>query len=357
MIANRYVTLSVLHRGTALVVLLAVVMVLWLSIQPTAEGRLTDGVVPDVVELAAPAGLAVSASKDNPDTAFREDQAGFSGYYRFTDPEGDPVTLNVYGITESLLLKPDESNSVRAQLAGSAVDIGTNFGIVTLPMVAAVGVVVPPRDVTVYYDDQGWIVAYLACEPPPNDQNEPTCDPAAAIWKHDPTDDELPRKELGNNLLVLAINEVIGAHNEDLPEADRLAKVSHNGDDDGNNKVKYYDWQNGACNAFVMFSTTSDGGESDPVNFVVPHTIKTEEIHASAAALITRQQAEGAETLAATLVDDAISVFALADRMLDASSFTLEREAGETSLHSMSVSVDEGESAAGAVMLLYKRPS
>ena len=106
-----------------------------------------------------------------------------------------------------------------------------------------------------------------------------------------------------------------------------------------------------------MFSTTSGGGESAPVQFVVPHTIKTAEIHASAAALITRQQAEGSETLAATIVDEAMTVFALADEMLSAASFTLEREDGKTSLHSMSVSVDTGESAAGAVMLLYKRPS
>ena len=61
---------------------------------------------------------------------------------------------------------PDESNSVRAQLAGRAVDIGANFGIVRLPMVAAVGVGGLTRDITVYYDDQGWIAAYLRVRAP-----------------------------------------------------------------------------------------------------------------------------------------------------------------------------------------------
>lgn len=332
--------------------MLALAMALWLSTQPVVEGRLADGILPDVVELTAPVDFAVSASEDDPDAAFREDEAGFSAYYRFTDGEA----LDVYGITEKLLLMPGENNRIRAQAAGRAVDVGANFGIVRLPMVAAVGVGGLTRDITVYYDDQGWIAAYLECEPPADGQDEPSCEPAAAVWKHDTTDEETPEQELANNLLVLAINEVIGAHNEDLPEANRLATVSHNGDVNGNNKVKYYDWQNGACNAFVMFSATSGGGESAPVQFVVPHTIKTAEIHASAAALITRQQAEGSETLAATIVDEAMTVFALADEMLSAASFTLEREDGKTSLHSMSVSVDTGESAAGAVMLLYKKP-
>jgi len=355
MIANRYVTVSAFRRGTVLAASLGLAMALWLSVQPTAEGRLTDGILPDVVEMTAPTDFAVSA--DDAGTAFREQDAGFSAYYRFTDEQRDPISLNVYGITGNLLLMPDESNSVRAQAAGRAVDIGANFGIVTLPMVAAVGVNGPTQDVTVYYDDQGWIVAYLACESPADGQEEPTCEPAASIWRHDPTDEQTPEQELGGNLLVLAINEVIGAHNKGLSAADRLAMVSHEGDANGDNKVRYYDWQNGACNAFVMFSATSNGGDSDPVNFVVPHTIKTEEIHASAAALITRQQAEGAETLAATIVDNAVSVFALADGTLEVASFTLKREAGRTSLHSMSVSVDKGESAAGVVMLLYKRAS
>lgn len=356
---SRYEPLLTRRSRTLLTASLALALALtgWLTSGPTAEGRPTDGLPHEIVDLTAPADFSVSASEDDADTAFRENEAGFSAYYRFTNEQGNPVTLDVHGITGKLLLMPDESNSVRAQKAGRRVDTGLNFGIVTLPMVAAVGVNGPIQDITVYYDDQGWIVAYLACEAPADGQDEPTCEPAAAVWRHDATDSETPEQELGNNLLVLAINEVIGAHNKDLSEGARLEEVSHDGDANEEYKVKYYDWQNGACNAFVMFITTSNGGESDPVQFVVPHTIKTEEVHASAAALITRQQAAGSQTLAATMVDSAMAVFALADDMLHVDSFTLEREDGKTSLHTMSVSVNAGEPAAGAVMLLYKRPS
>lgn len=346
MIANRYVTLSALRRGTVLASLLAVFVALWLSFQPTAEGRLTDDILPDIVELTAPVDFAVSAAEDDTDTAFREDEAGFSAYYRFTDQQGNPVALDVYGITSSLLLTPDEDNNIRGQSAGRAVDIGANFGIVTLPMVAAAGVAIPPQDVTVYYDDMGWVAAYLAPD-----------QPSAAIWKHDTTDEQTAEQELGNNLLVLAINEVITAHNEALPDADSLAWVTHDGDDHGNYRVKYYDWQHTTCNAFVLFSAKSNGGSSDPVNFVIPHTIETETIHASAAALITRQQAEGASTTAQVMVDDAAQAMTWAPDLLHVASFTLGRDDGKTSLHSVSVHVTEGESAAGAVMLLYKRPN
>ena len=358
--AKRYVTPSALRRAVLLAASLALALAfaVWLANGPTAEGRPTDGLPTDFFELTAPVGFAVSASQDNSETAFREDEAGFSAYHRFTDAQGDPIALNVYGITDKLLKKPDESNSIRASKQGKYVDVGLNFGIVTLPMVAVVGVSGPIQDVTVYYDDQGWIAAYLACEPPADEQAEPTCEPAAAIWKHDTTDGKTTEQELGNNLLVLAINEVIRAHNQDLAVGDpsRLPEVSHDGDDNGDNKVKYSDWQNPDCDAFVLFSVRSDGGASDTVNFVIPHTIKTKDIAASAAALITTQQAKGADAIATTMVDDAMLAFALADEMLHVAHFTLIREDGKTSLHRMSVAVGEGESAAGAVMLLYKRP-
>ena len=345
---------------------MALAVAAWWVSQPAAEGRATDFTLPEVVELTAPAGFAVSAAKDNSETAFREDLAGFSAYHRIPESQAgsgqdNPPRLNIKGITKRLTTEPnpdedDPSVGIRGKgYIQDVLDVGLNFGIVTLPMVAAVGVAVSPQDVAVYYDDEGWIVAYLTCVPAADGQGEATCEPAAAIWKHDTVDKQTTEEELGENLLALAINEVISAHNYDLPKAERLAKVSHDGDANGDNKVKYSDWQNPDCDAFVLFSTISS--ETNPVKFVIPHTIATGDIDASAAALITRQQAEEADTFATTLVDDEVAVTAMADEMRYAASFTLERVEGKTSLHSMSVSAPEGESAAGAVMLLYKRPS
>ena len=85
-----------------------------------------------------------------------------------------------------------------------------------------------------YYDDQGWVVAYL-----------PKNWPAAAIWKYDPKDETTDTEELENNLLVLAINEVL--------KADGEAAISP-GD------VNYYDWENENCNAFALFSAVTKAG-------------------------------------------------------------------------------------------------
>lgn len=353
MIAKRYVTPTAHRRGAVLAVLLTVAVALWLSIQPTAEGRLTDGTLPDDVELATPVGFAVSSSADNPDTAFREDEAGFSAYYRVTETkvvneQGKGLFLNIKGITENLATEPDAhlpdpSNGIRGK--GIVQDYGLNFGIVALPMVAAVGVNVPLQDVNVYYDDEGWIVAYLTCEPASDEQDKPNCEPAASMWKHD--------QELEQNLLLLAVNEVISANNQAAESNGdgwtQLNSVTHE-------TVRYYDWQEPDCNAFVIFSAKSGGGASNPVKFVIPPTIETGDIQASAAALITRQQADGAQTEASVEVDGTALVTVKAPVLLDARSFDLDRTDGETSLHDMTVSVSEGEPATGVVMLVYKKP-
>ena len=116
-------------------------------------------------------------------------------------------------------------------------DIGFNFGIIRLPMHAAFVSPRPTENVTVYFDDQGWIVAYL-----------PTGKPAAAIWKYKSVGDTTGNAELANNLLVLAINEVLKANDASA------ARVGHSA-------VDYYDWENADCDAFALFSAVADGAE------------------------------------------------------------------------------------------------
>ena len=119
-----------------------------------------------------------------------------------------------------------------------------------------------------YYDDRGWVVAYL-----------PTNAPAAGIWRYDPQDTgNAPgdkANDLDQNLLLLAINEVLAAAKEDVSE------IAYADQD----TVGYYHWQYPDYNAFVLFSHEDDGGTSDPIRFVVPPTI--ENILPSASVLIT----------------------------------------------------------------------
>lgn len=303
----------------------------WLSSVTPADSSSVPAAAPELTEPTAPVPL-VAPSPDDPDTAFPEDQAGFSAYYRVDDQDSAKPRLNVVTVTGALLDKPDESNAARAG-AGSPVKLGSNFGIVELPMFATVGGhPVEPRKITVYYDDRGWVVAYL-----------PKDEPTAAIWRHDTAD-----PGLNQNLLVLAINEVL--------HAAELASVSHDG-------VGYYHWQYPDCNAFLLFSNEASGGTSEPVNFVIPPSIA--DVQASAAVLITsRYSNDGAPVQASVALDGQSVVTAGKDdktRFLNTKKFKIEPHTDEngkpqTSLHKMSVTVSGTDTAAGVVMLLYDKP-
>ncbi len=316
--------------AVALAVVMALALSVWLSGGTPAESSHSPAAAPQLVELTAPLPLA-SLSQDDSNKAFSEDEAGFSAYHR-VDGQGDTEPrLDIPKITGTLLSKPGENNQARSA-PGEEVDIGANFAIIDLPMHAAVlgsGGALPSRNVTVYYDDRGWIVAYLAKDTP-----------AAAIWRYDGDATKFDR-----NLLVLAINEVLIAA--------ELSTVS--------TPQGYYDWQNKDCNAFILFSNQSDEGESDPVNFVIPPKIG--EIHASAAVLITsRYDTDGAPVSASVNVDGEQIASANATALLDVKPFSLKRTEAEdggyeTSLHKMLVSVDKGDTATGVVMLLYKKPA
>ena len=316
---------------------MALFVAAWWLYPHIAESAHTRSQPTELQPLAPPLGF--TAARANSDTAFREEDAGFSAYYRVSAPAGTDgqsgsARLDVSRITDKLTDEPDESDKVRAG-AGSSVDIGFNFGIIRLPMHAAFVSPRPVENVTVYFDDQGWIVAYL-----------PTGKPAAAIWKYKSVGDTTGNAELANNLLVLAINEVLKANDASA------AQVGHS-------SVAYYDWENENCDAFALFSAVNIGGESSPVKFVIPHTIR--EIQASAAVVISSPLVGGDTAKWAKVRVDEGEVKVKAPNLLAVSSVVLAREYDEdnalkTSLHQMTVEVSEGESAAGVVMLLYDKP-
>lgn len=292
-----------------------------------------------VGDLAEPYDLE-TAFQGNDATAFREDDAGFSAHHRVPDHfEGDDASdlrprLNVMAITDALLADPDESNGNR-MVPGRHVDSGANFGIVELPMVVArsLGSAAPPRQVTVYYDDRGWVVAYLSAD-----------EPAAGIWRYDPQDQ--PANDLEQNLLVIAINEVLTVARKDVPE---IVAADHG-------TVGYYHWQYPELNSFLLFNHESGGGTSDPIRFVVPPTI--ENIRASASVLITGVPTPGQSTVTAELlVDDSAVVTVRQPDRLSAAEFALERTSEASRLYEVTITVDTGATASGAVMLVYTKPS
>lgn len=335
LVQNRHVT-------AILLVSAAIFVAIWWSYPHIAESAHTRSEPVEIQRLVAPAGF--TAADENSDTAFREGEAGFSAYYRVpapsgTDGQSGSARLAVNGITDKLTNEPDESDQVRAA-AGSSVDIGLNFGIVELPMFAAAISSSPTENVTVYFDDEGWVVAYL-----------PKGRPAAAIWKHGSaedatTEDPKAKEDLERNLLVLAINEVLKANDANAAEVGHAA-------------VSYYDWENETCDAFALFSAFASGGASDPVKFVIPRTIT--EIQASAAVVI-EEQAEGSDSVTASIdVDGKPVVAADADQLRNSAEFQLDRETDgdgkpKTSLHQVIVDVGADNDATGVVMLVYDKP-
>ena len=322
-----------------LIVALSAVLLFWVGNGTLAETSYAPTSAATVWDLAEPDDL-VATSQGDDTTAFREEEAGFSAHYRVPDhlqgdePDDLRPRLNIVAITESLLEAPDESNANRNK-PGRHVDSGGNFGIVELPMVVATSreSVVPPKLVTVYYDDRGWVVAYL-----------PADKPAAGIWRYDPQDPQA--NDLEQNLLLLAINEVLTVAKKDVS---KIVPAD-------NDTVGYYHWQYPDCNAFVLFSDESNGGTSDPVRFVVPPTI--ENILASASVLITSISTDDQPTVTAELmVDDNAVVSVQQPDRLAVSEFTMERTDDASRLYEVTVTVDDGATAAGAVMLVYTKPS
>ena len=276
----------------------------------------------------------VAAAQSDATTAFREEEAGFSAFYRVpapteTDTSSEPAPpLNVRAITVKLLSPTTSGDTVRAG-AGSIVALGDNYGIVSIPMFRTTEVHVPSTLVNVYYDNRGWIVAYL-----------PVGEPAALIWRHDALYDA---DGLEENLLILAINEALTASDPSL------APVTHE-------SAGYYDWENPDCNAFTVFSDSTDGGVSGGVDFVVPSTIKT--VLSSAAVLIISPKEIGGEVSAAVMIDGEPATSAPHDDEAIASShFELNRSGDIATRHRMSVDATPGKSAVGVVVLLYQKPT
>ena len=323
----------------------AAAFIFWAGNAASAETSREVTDVATVWDLAEPDDL-VTASQGDDATAFREEDAGFSAHHRVPDhsqgngQDGLRLRLNVTAITDALLEEPHENDYIRRG-PGRHVDSGANFGIVELPMAVTRSreSLTPIRQVTVYYDDRGWVVAYL-----------PADAPAAGIWRYDPQDDpDTPGQkanDLDENLLLLAINEVIDAARKDVSQ---IADADHD-------TVGYYHWQYPEHNAFVLFSDESNGSTSDPIRFVVPPTI--ENILASASVLITGIPTDDQPAVAAELmVDDSVIVSARQPDRLAVAGFALERTDDASRLYEVTVAVDGGGTAAGAVMLVYTKPS
>ena len=326
------------YAGVAVLVALLLSIAVLLMPNRGAEGRYSPADMPGALELSAP-GAAFHNADADASTAFREEAAGFSAYYRVPAPsDANAPRLNIKTITDKLRAPPDQNDAtVRVQgRAGEVVEQAVNFAIVTIAMNAAMGHNGEVREITLYYDDRGWIVAYLEVNVP-----------AAAIWRYRPLNAadgdtaKRPDELLADNLLVLGINLVLTAHNAEA------AAVTHE-------MAGYHHWQFPQCDAFILFSNQTTSGKSDPISIVIPPTIR--DIQASAAALIAGIPVRGEDASAAVLIDGTAKVTARAPDYLFVDRFPLTSDTERSSVYRMQVSGTDGKLAVGVVMLVYDKP-
>ena len=282
---------------------------------------------PAAMELAPPP-LPSSDTASDSETGFPKADAGISAYYRIPDPQ-DGNRLDIMDVVIALTAPAPADDEVRAGPA-DIINLGLNFGIIAIPMHGAVAASTPPSTtVNVYFDDQGWIIAYL-----------PKDTPAAAIWRYSGNGADA-NAALDDDFLARAIGLVA----ESGADADGYTGPSG-----------YYDWQNPECDAYVLFSNRISGPADRPVRFIIPSAIDS--VQASAAVLITSHTERGSIDRADLQVDGETVVSASRDpaqSQHNAVNFDLDLADGPVSQHTMAITGD-GISAAGVVMLLYDKP-
>ena len=324
------------HRAaSALVLAVMLTASAWAAAADPAAAYYADPSRLAAMELAPPP-LPASDRASDGETGFPKADAGISAYYRIPVPQGvdatdaDAPLLNIMDVVIALTAPATDGDKKRAGPA-DIINLGLNFGIISIPMLGEpLASTPPPTTVNVYFDDQGWIIAYLPKDAPP-----------AAIWRYSGSGDDA-NVALDDDFLARAIG-LVAKSGADAADYSRPAG--------------YYDWQNPECDAYVLFSNRIDGAAAHPVRFIIPSAIDA--VQASAAVLITSHTEGGSADRAELRVDDAAVVSASRDAaqsQYNAVKFDLTIADGPVSQHTMAITSNAKISAAGVVMLLYDKP-
>ena len=233
------------------------------------------GATPDII-----LGLTAEAreSLQNANLAFPSDQAGFSAYYRVATStlgrmQKDTIDNYIFGPVPAGVIS-------RRNTAATIKEMGDNYTVAALPLLNINDI---PSTVNLYYDDQGWVVAYL-----PKDA------PSSQVWQARGVDENSPRiddADLGKTLLLEAINVAL----EEALEGTKIAS------DDA--KLGYYHFKYPTADNFLMMAAAV--GEADkeyPISFTVPATLTVKEV--SVTLWITQLEGEVAPC-AKVALDDA----------------------------------------------------
>ena len=219
----------------------------------TAEAMaIAEGLPGEPMMLTRAARQALQAS----DKAFPSADAGFSAYYRVG--ESGSYSLTKKTVDDHIFSPLAADDTTKRTAPATLVEVGQNYTVATLTLQNIDGLA---STVNLYYDDQGWVVAYLSR------------DVASALvlqaYDIDEEDPKIEDDDIGNTILLDAINVVV---KEALDET----AIGADNDDLG-----YYHWQFPNADNFLMMMISRADQSEYPVQFAVPSSITLSEISAS----------------------------------------------------------------------------
>ena len=212
---------------------------------------MAEGLPGEPMMLTAAARQALQAS----DKAFPSADAGFSAYYRVGESGSYSLTKKT---VDDHIFSPLGTEKTMRTAPATLVEVGQNYTVATLTLHNIDGL---ESTVNLYYDDQGWVVAYLSKD----------VASALVLQAHgiDPENPKIDDDDVGETTLLDAINVVVD---------EALDETAIGSDDDD---LGYYHWQFPTADNFLMMMISKKEVGEYPVQFAVPSTITVSEISAS----------------------------------------------------------------------------
>ena len=258
------------------------------------------------------------------DLAFPSDDAGFSAYYRMGSVGN--YSLNK-GTVDDHIFGPVDSNAITLRTApATLVEIGDNYTVSTLPLKNIDSIV---STVNLYYDDEGWIAAYL-----------PSGTPSSQIWQSREENPENPEiTDISNTTLLDTINVVV---------EDALGETEIAHDD---SSLGYYHWQHTDAENFLMMAVSRQIQGEYPVQFSVPTTLTVAEVSAT---MWVSQSTNADPPCAKVTLDDTDLIAEQCTKGISSSSANLSDFNAQTNHTWKLIQSQRDEGASGALlMILY----
>lgn len=184
--------------------------------------------------------------------AFPANSAGFSAYYRF-GPKNNH-SLNKGRVDDHVFSPVRSGEKTLREKQATVISMGANYTVATLPLLNVENL---RSSVNLYYDDQGWIVAYL-----------PANAPSSQIWQalNLNKDSDTPFETI-DHILLNAINIVISEALRD--------------DEIGKEVLNYYHWQHEDAKSFLMMASVRKYEGTQPIAFTIPQSFDVAEVSAT----------------------------------------------------------------------------